>query len=206
MSVIQLNFINQSNDVNNSEVVIFQKNVATSFDEIAIAWRVIKNCGRGDNHPFTFSSVFSVSAVDSYGNYTPRLSASMGQAFEMVLAQSGDVLSYKGPASNANEVEIGNHLKLGAISAEIYRDGKLCAQNTNLVPGQKAVFQFKPTIFIGVVSQVSEGQVLDSAIISAINTEINLLGIASADIVMKGGGAGPSATPFTFTLENVVNV
>ena len=38
---IQLNFINNSNDANNSQVVIFQKNVATDFDELAVAWQVV---------------------------------------------------------------------------------------------------------------------------------------------------------------------
>ena len=45
---------------------------------------------------------------------------------------------------------------------------------------------------------------MNSAIISNINTEISLLGIVSADIVMTGGGSGPNATAFVFTLENVV--
>ena len=45
---------------------------------------------------------------------------------------------------------------------------------------------------------------MNSAILSDINTELSLLGIQSADIVMTGGGAGPQATPFEFTLENVV--
>ena len=81
MSAIQLNFINKSNDQNNSEIVLFQKNMATSFDEIAIAWKVIKNCGQGDYHPFTYSSVLQVAMSDSYGNYTPHLSAMPGQAF-----------------------------------------------------------------------------------------------------------------------------
>jgi hypothetical protein len=38
---------------------------------------------------------------------------------------------------------------------------------------------------------------------SQINTEISLLGISSADIVMTGGGPGSSSTPFTFSLQNV---
>lgn len=38
---VQLNFVNQSNDANNSQIVIFQKNVASDF-ELAVAWRVIK--------------------------------------------------------------------------------------------------------------------------------------------------------------------
>ncbi|MDC0684919.1 hypothetical protein [Sorangium atrum] len=40
--------------------------------------------------------------------------------------------------------------------------------------------------------------------ISSVNTELSLLGIASADIVMAGGGAGVDSTPFVFTLENIV--
>jgi hypothetical protein len=43
-----------------------------------------------------------------------------------------------------------------------------------------------------------------SAVVSNINTELSLLGIKSADIVMTGGGPGASATPFAFSLENVV--
>src|SRR2546429_5481525 len=49
-SGVQLNFVNQSNDANNSQIVIFQKNVASDFEELAVAWRVIKYCGQGDNH------------------------------------------------------------------------------------------------------------------------------------------------------------
>ena len=72
------------------------------------------------------------------------------------------------------------------------------------IPWQKAVFEFKPTIWIGVASQVVQGQVMNSAIISNINTELSLLGIASADIVMTGGGPGANSTPFAFNLENIV--
>ena len=39
---------------------------------------------------------------------------------------------------------------------------------------------------------------------SDVNSEIGLLGVQSADIVMTGGGVGPNATPFKFSLENVV--
>jgi|GEM_PF-5257396 len=38
MNSIKLNFINHSNDTNNSSVVIFQKNEATSFEELAVAF------------------------------------------------------------------------------------------------------------------------------------------------------------------------
>lgn len=205
MNKIKLNFINRSNDTNNSQIVIFQKNAASSFDEIAIAWTVIQNCGQNEHHPFTYSTEVTVDASDSWGNYSPQLSAPTGSAFEMIRNASGDALVQSThPATDPHEIEIRNNLPQGAINGNVYRDGRLCATKTGIAPGQKAVFEFKPTIWIGVVSEVEEGAVMNSAIISDINTEISLLGIASADIVMTGGGPGASSTPFQFSLQNVV--
>jgi len=201
---IGLNFINQSNDLNNSSIVIFQKNVATDFDELAVAWLVIKNCGQGDNHPFTFPMTMAVSASDSYGNYTPQLQAQNGQLFQMTQGSAGDQLSLAGPSTSMTEVQVLNAMPMGAFNASIYKAGKLLAQKTSIAPAQKAVFQFKPTIWIGVTSEVEQGQVMNSAIISSINTEMSLLGIASADIVMTGGGPGPSSMPFQFNFQNIV--
>lgn len=201
---IQLNFINNSNDANNSQIVIFQKNVATNFDELAVAWHVIAYCGQGDNHPFTFPMSMTVAASDSYGNYTPQQPAQNGQLFTMNLTTSGDQLVQTGSDPNSSGVQVLNGLPTGTIDAHIYKDGKLLAVKTAIAPQQKAVFQFKPTIWIGVASQVVQGQVMNSAIISSINTELSLLGIASADIVMAGGGPGRNSTPFTFNLENMV--
>ena len=201
---INLNFINQSNDLNNSQIVIFQKNVATDFDSLAVAWKVIKYCGQGDNHPFTFPMSMYVGASDSWGNYTPQLKAENGQLFKMALTASGDQLVPGGQGTSPKEVQLLNALPKGAITASIYKDGRLLATKTSVAPQQKAVFQFKPTIWIGVASQIEQGEVMNSAIISSINTEISLLGIASADIVMTGGGPGPNSQPFAFNLDNVV--
>ena len=200
---IQLNFINNSNDANNSEIVIFQKNVATNFDELDVAWQVIRYCGRGDNHPFTFPMAMQVGASDSWGNFTPQLDAQNGQLFQMSLTNTGDRLVPAGPGTSSKEVQVLNGLSRGAINASIYKAGKLLAIKTSIAPQQKAVFEFKPTLWIGVASQVVQGEVLNSAIISNINTELSLLGIASADIVMTGGGPGANAKPFQFNLENV---
>lgn len=202
---VNLTFYNQSNDANNSKVVIFQKNVATTFDEIAVAWVVIENCGLGNHHPFYYPMTMFVSAADSYGNFTPQLKAENGEMFEMVYNTSGDVLQKSTTVSSSpSEVQVLNNLAAGSISANIYKDGKLLATKQTVAPAQKAVFQFKPTLFIGVVSEVEQGQVMNSAIISNINTELSLLGVSSADIIMTGGGPGKTSAPFQFTLENVV--
>ena len=201
---VQLNFINNSRSENNDEVVIYQKNVAFSFDELAVAWKVIRYCGYGDNHPFTFSIGMQIDACDSWGNFTARLNASNGRFYEVALTSSGDTLRDYGPATSPGEIQCLNNLQRGAVNAHIYRSGLLLAKKTGIAPRGTAVFEFEPTIWLGVVSQVVQGEVMNSAIIANANTEISLIGIASADIVMTGGGPGPSSTPYQFNLENVV--
>ena len=145
-----------------------------------------------------------VGASDIYGNFTPQLDAQNGQLFQMSLTTTGDRLVPAGPGTGSKEVQVLNNLPKGSINASIYKAGKLLAIKTSIAPQQKAVFEFKPTIWIGVASQIVQGQVMNSAIVSDINTQLSLLGVASADIVMTGGGPGANATPFRFNLENIV--
>lgn len=201
---VKLNFINQSSHLDNRQVVIFGKNVATSFDELAIAWMVIEHCGQGDNRPFTWPMTQTISASDSWGNYMPQRNASNGQRFAVVLTGSGNELVAQGAASSPKEIQLLNALPKGAMNAQVYKHGRLFAIKTSIAPQQVAAFEFKPTIWIGVASEVQEGDVMNSAIMSDINTEISLLGIASADIVMTGGEPGRFRAPFVFRLENVV--
>lgn len=202
---VNLTYYNKSNDKNNSKIVIFQKNVNTDFDELAVAWRVIENCGHGDRHPFYVPFGLSVDGKDSYGNYTPNLAAENGTVYEIAMDASGHVLREATDQSgrSGKEVQVKNSLDRGAVDANCYKDGKLLAKKTSVAPGQKAVFQFQPVIYMGVVSQVTEGEVMNSAIISSINTKFSLLGIKSADIILTGGGPGKGSTPFEFSMENV---
>lgn len=200
---VRLNFINHSNDANNSQVVIFSKN-AQGLDELAVAWQVIRNCGQGWNHPFVYPAAVSVGVSDSDGNFSPTLMAEQGQRFAVERDASGDRLTLTGAASSPAEIQIVNNLNQGAVNALVFRAGKPYAIKSSVAPGQMAAFQFRPTIWIGVVSQVEEGDVINTAVMSQINTEISLFGLASADIVMTGGGPGRNSTPFMFTLQNAI--
>jgi hypothetical protein len=200
---IALRLINQSADCNNSSILIFQKNVATNFEEIAVAWQVIENLGTGWVHPFQYDLDLQVSVADSWGNHMPPQDTADGQLWTVTRDCSGDQLKPSGAGTSASEVQVLNGLDRGAVSACMYRSGKLLATKTGVAPGQKAVFLFKPAIWIGVASQIQQGTILDSAIISNINTQLNLTGIASADIVISGGGPGRNSRPFSFALENV---
>lgn len=196
---IKLKYCNNSNDIAGSSVVVFQKLVSSNFDELAVAWRVIKNCGVGEYHPFIYPMGMQLACGDNDGNYTPPLDATNGNVFSLAQARSGNQLSLTTEAGGSREVDVRNDLDFGAISAGIYKDGRLLALKTNISPGEKAVFQFLPTIWVGIVSGVEEGDVMNSAVLSAVNTEISLLGMASADLVLTGG----NNTRFRFTLENV---
>jgi hypothetical protein len=213
MPNISLNFINNSNDINNSQIVIFQQNAGPSISaihsttptqQIAVAWKVIFLGAKGSNHPFNFPTDVSVSASDSFGNQTPILSAQNGNRFDMIGTPKGNQLQLNAqhPAVS-NLIEVWNELAVGAINANVYRDGRLLATKTGVVPGQKAQFQFEPTIFIGVENQIQEGTIMNITALSNINAQFSLIGISSADIVLTGGGTGKDSMPYKFSLQNV---
>jgi hypothetical protein len=204
MSDIKLNFINNSNDANNSQVVIFQQNMAEDYRPNPVAWKVIRECGPGMNHPFVYESSLMICANDAFGNFTPKQAAVEGQAFEMVHGTTGCVLQQADHPARENTIEIANHLDKGVIGMHFYRNGRLLSTRTGMPPGQKGMLAFRPSILIGVVSQITEGDVMDDAILEQLNTEISLNGIVSADIVMTGGGAGEEAVPFSFRVENII--
>lgn len=202
-NTIKLNFINKSDDTDNSVVVIYGKNESSATNEKPVAWIVIKNCGRGDSHPFVYPMETFIAAADRYGNYTPQFEASPGDAYALVMANSGHELVSVGNSSDPATIEVRNYLKEGAIDANVYKDGKLFAKKNNIIPQQKAIFNFRPILFIGAASQAEQGEVLETGLISVLNTELGLTGIGSADIVMTGGGSGTTAKPFRFFLENI---
>ncbi len=145
-----------------------------------------------------------MSASDSWGNQVAPKATDNGVLWRVVRDCSGDQLQQVGPASAPTEVQILNGLNQGAVSTNIYRSGTLLAKKTGVAPQQMGAFAFKPIIYIGVASQVEQGDVLDAGILSSINTALDLTGLASADVVMMGGGPGRNSQAFTFTLQNKV--
>jgi hypothetical protein len=183
-------------------VVVFQEQVNPDFNEGTIAWQVVQYCGQGNHHPFNYDTDLEISVSDSYGNYTRLMQASPGQLFEVKETEFGHMLTYLGPGSNKDEVQVVNSMTKGAINAVCYRSGRKLAQKLNLIPKEQAIFEFYPRIYIGVVAEVEESELMNSAVVSGVNSEFSLLGLKSADIVMRGGGTGSDAVEYTFDLEN----
>ena len=198
---VKLMFVNESTDRNNSNVVFFQKNVATSFDGYTHAWKVIRDCGRGCKHPFEYSLDFELTAQDTEGNILNPVQTCPGKVYKAELGPSGHIISSAvGEVSaDAKDAELKNDFPVGAISAQAVRDGKVVATQRCVSPGEKAVFQFQPKLYVGIMANVQEGDVMKAATITQNNTCLNLLGVRSAVIRMTGGGD----TPFNFELTDI---
>ncbi len=196
---IELTLINRSNDADESHIVIFQKNAAPGAASQVVAWRVVH--GLQKEYPYTimFPTSLQLAAADSYGDSTPQRDVEAGQLGVVVMDASGLELQVDAGA-NPLEIVVRNGLSNGPITATLYRDYMPIVKQTGISLGIEATFEFKPSIWIGVVSQIEEGDIMDAAIVNTVNTELSLMGINNANIIMSGGGA----EPFRFTLEAAV--
>ncbi len=201
---IRLNFINRSNDTHNTQVLFYSENLPPAEAGPASAWKVIRNCGPGSNHPFTLPAASQIGYLDSDGNYTPRLPAEPGQSFAATFTNAGDTIQMTGPATNPQAIELINTLPTGAITAQIYKDGRLYSGGAVIHPGARVAFVLEPRLWIGTFSQMTPADSPVPISVAQDNSEISLLGITSADIVMTGSGPGDEASPFQFTLQNIV--
>ncbi|AJY10630.1 hypothetical protein K6W16_01310 [Burkholderia dolosa] len=202
---IRLRFVNRSNDCGNSEVVLFQRDVIPDLDTFAVAWKVIRYCGRDCFHPFVYSTDIDVALGDEHGNFSPRVAAPAGTRFAVDAHPTGrGRLVPDRAGASGGDIEVVNRMTRGAVNVNAFSAGRLIAVKEAVAPGQKAVFRFTPTLWIGVASQVQESRALHAAVLSSVNTQLPLAGIAAADIVMTGGGTGADAQPFAFALERVV--
>jgi hypothetical protein len=214
----RINLINKSDDENNSQIVVFQKNIA-NVEFTPIAWHVVKGLGPGSRHPFVVPGQFQLDCADAWGNYTERQTVNrVGMQFEMVLTPSGDVVReadppiYRGSAPSGTRFI--NRLPADAgrapphIQANAYKDGRLVAK-LGLNPEDEGGFEFAPVIYVGAVSEAAEtqaieGQPLVPELAWLLDTKFSLFGIVSADLVMTGGGSGPYAPMLEFSLAKVV--
>lgn len=200
---VKLNFINRTDNGNKENILLFQANASDDSSTSTVAWKVIRHCGKHCSHPFFYSHEFEIGLGDEFGNYSPRLAAPSGSLFAVTACAVGRRLSCRGAADSCRTIVLRNELPRGAVNANIYSGGRLLASKNSIAPGQKARFEFKQTLSIGIATRVEEGQILDVASIDGTPTQLSLFGLVSADIVMTGGGTGSTASRYLFNLENL---
>ena len=203
--MITLNFNNFSNDQENLSIGMFYKNQAWADKETAIVWKVITGCAKGQTQQFEIPPHFQVSASDATARHLRRLTAKEGDAFEVVKSLRGtDIKLSKDQSAVPSTIEVRNGLPLGEVTASIYKDGRLLDVSAPMHPSYKAVFQFDAYVYFFAAKNLVEGQTINLATLDKSLTEIDLFGVASADIVMTGGGIGPMSTPLDFHLANIL--
>jgi hypothetical protein len=206
-SSIHLNLINRSQDIDNSSIVIFQAATPSGLGDPAglqpvLAWQVIPSGPAGSSHPLVYDLTPTLVCTAPDGQTTPPVAVKDGETYAVELTRSGYELRPAGPPVAPGEVAVRNGLG-GDIKVEAFRSGKVTAVKPAVASLQTETFKFPTALHIGVADQVREGQPLNSAILNTVNTEVSLQNIASADIVMTGGGPGRSSAPFQFTLQNI---
>lgn len=200
---IKLDFFNRC-DSAQATVLVYQQGMSGDSSR-AVAWKVIRNCGSGWHHPFTFSSVASVNVSDAYGNHVQQLSAAPGSAFDLKPQLFGRSFGASRKPARSDEIVVRNGLLHGAVHANLYSGDRLLGCVSSVVPGMHATFRFHPQIWVAVIDDAVEGSLIDVSELGARSTEFSLRGIASAELVMRDAETDPdSETAFSFTLENVV--
>ncbi len=203
MATPQINIINNTVDNDALNLAIYQKYDSLNSgmegveERSVIAWKVIKIVDINTSHSFTISTEMHVTVEDENGNVSDPQATEGGVKWNAVSVSAGTMLVNDiASGSNASEIQIYNGLDEGAINASIYKDNKLLATQMNIAPQQSTAFAFEPTIWVGVVPQAVEGEIIDPLVLSTITTEISLLGITNANLILTGG----SGNPYLFSL------
>ncbi len=205
MDVVKLNFVNRSNDQNNTEIVIFQKNNAEGFNVSAVAWKVIKGCEPGSNLLFDFPLDSTLQAKRENGSLTPVIKMPYGKVIEVVDDELAGIrlqVVHNVEVSD-KEVFVKNSLEDETVEVRIYKGNKLLSVIKDLPVDKTGKFLMTETsLWFGAITEMAEGEVIVPAAFACIDAaEFSLAHVVSADIVMIGGGF---STPFAFKFENVV--
>lgn len=197
-SDIEITFVNQSTDCGNTKVVIFQKNMLGGIDELPVAWKVL-DCESDRTCSFSYPTAVTASANDEDGNAGAPQPVKHGQAFALRRADAGgSVLVPVGLASKPERIEVVHEHGEAPAGVRFYRGGKLMASRQTLMPGGKAVFQFMPALWIGLLPEASEGMLLPP--VAPVDlTMLALGGMRAATIRMTGSCTDP-ARPVRFSV------
>lgn len=196
--VFEYKVVNSTNDSTPKKIIIILKSVAGSFDESGVqAWKTLMfNGSANELKYFNFSGEYTIKAEGiSHG-----IEAVRGKRYQV--NQAGTGLELLGNASSVNEYQFKNNTS-NNLTVSILKD-KNKIETTTVTPNQIKAWQFNTTFWIAAFSTDTDTSGSIEELLPEVNTQINLMGVRSADVVMTGGGAGPSAQPISFSLQNIV--
>lgn len=184
-------YINKSANKDLPQVFVFAQNGTSNFSSIeeGVAWKVIKNIGRGSRSTFYYSDQYSVQASwDNDANTTVQISANTGERYHIIKDTTGIVLKPDGSAADANTIEVVNEVEVpNGVKAQYCKNGNVILEKSQVGYGQSAIFTPSNKIYFGLASEITEGSSLQSAVINNRNFfELDLTGVSYVMISLNG--------------------
>ncbi len=188
MPDIQLNFINNSGDQDNTRIVIFQGpeslgGTERAAGQAAVVWAVLPELATGARHVLTFPAGMLVMAEDFRGQVSQQLSVTGGETLEAV--KNGEALSLVQLSRNPGDDTIILLNKTGEeIIFTVFRNDAIVSRN-ELEAGQEMTFA--PAVVTVGISEtpLRAGDEIEPGALQACVT-LSLQDIAGADIVLNG--------------------
>jgi len=188
---VKITYVNDSANQDLPKVFLFLKNEIPTFDALreGVAWRVIEDVGRGSSCEFVYPIETSVSA--SWSDNTCRtalLESSIGKRYCVTEDDTGITILSSGDAGDTRSIDIVNDIHVsGGISADLYKDGKLMMRKNIVAYGQKATFVIHPKLYVGLASEIQEGELLNSAVLNSDRfQELDLEGLTELTFALTG--------------------
>jgi hypothetical protein len=184
-------YVNKSANKDLPQVFVFAQNGTLNFDSIkeGVAWKVIKNVGRGSRSTFDYSDQYSVQASwDNGSNSTAQIPAKLGNKYQVIQDATGIVLKPDGDASDAKTIEVINAIEVSnGVTAQYCKNGNVMLEKSEVGYGQSAIFIPSEKIYFGLASEITEGSSLQSAVINSKKFfELDLAGLSYVMISLNG--------------------
>ena len=194
MNTITITYLNES-DFRCVDVMVFtQNNVQSAFKARSTAWQVIKHIGQGSGRIIKYPLNTDVQVWWDTSSFSPVQSANLGEKFTIQAdnndganACPGYILAPTGPSNDSNEIAVANqvHQEQG-VDVKLFKDGRLLMVKEKMAFNTEAQFVLKPSLIFGVVSDITEGDTLDSDVMQEDFTKISLEGVESLTVTLKG--------------------
>ncbi|WP_405631647.1 hypothetical protein [Pseudoalteromonas sp. Ld20] len=189
----QIKFINHSMNKSLPHVFIFAESGMHDFNPITdgIAWRVLKNVGRGSVASLIYEPDFTIRAGWNNGADTTRmLLAEVGKQYQIIEDNTGVILEKSGNAATKDIIELVNNIQVDSgVSAQLCNGGKAIIGKKIVGYQQSAIFKPSNKLYWGLASEISEGKGLASKSV-VLNSnrffELDLSGVAEVLVSLNG--------------------
>ena len=157
---------NNSSDAGSGRVIVYQQPPSSDPGQTTVAWLVLPPPVTGQSQSVPLDTQYSVNLATEYGDFSDPQSAPLGSAFEVVRGPDGLSLELAQSAA-ADPGELGfRNTADGAVTVSVKALGRELWQ-AELAPGAAVSFEPNDLAVAFVEEDLSQGDVLNSAVVSS---------------------------------------